>query len=65
MTTRPPTRQGQSAYPVCRCGHWETDHEAQTGVCRICPQSHRYEFYEFRYALVSDLEAPVNQEPEP
>lgn len=48
---------GRPAYAVCRCGHWETDH-AVSGQCRVCENpDHRYELYEFLYALRSTPES--------
>lgn len=38
---------GAPAYAVCRCGHWDTEHDERTGKCPVPNEESFWRFYEF------------------
>ena len=48
----------EPAFAVCRCGHWDTAHDRETGKCPVPNPESFWRFYEFRRELPSGLPHP-------
>lgn len=42
---------GRPAYAVCRCGHWQMEHDHATGKCPVENPDSYWRFYEFRWEI--------------
>lgn len=49
---------GLPAFAVCRCGHWDTEHDEQTSKCPVPNPTSFWRFYQFSRELPSGVPHP-------
>lgn len=54
-----PTAWGEPAYAVCRCGHFQVEHDRETGKCPVENPESFYRFYGYSAAPPVSEPAPM------